>query len=184
MFLDESHRIKGGKQIKRADAILEMSHLPKRKLIMSGTPMPQSPKDLISQFLFLYPTKDVSETTVIDLIQPIFVRTTKGQLGIPKLDHKVVQVPMTQLQREIYKTLKSEVRRQLNPTLSDSSRYELRRIGKCVMKVMEFVSNPALLSNDMDYAFDRRVGALLLASDGPKIDYVCPKRLIDCIETL
>ena len=101
--------------------------------------MPQSPKDLISQFLFLYPTKDVSETTVIDLIQPIFVRTTKGQLGIPKLDHKVVQVPMTQLQREIYKTLKSEVRRQLNPTLSDSSRYELRRIGKCVMKVMEFV---------------------------------------------
>lgn len=173
MFLDESHRIKGGKQIKRADAILEMAHLPKRKLIMSGTPMPQSPKDLISQFLFLYPTKDVSETTVIDLIQPIFVRTTKGQLGIPNLDHKVVQVPMTQLQREIYKTLKSEIRRQLNPVLSDSSRYELRRIGKCVMKVMEFVSNPALLSNDMDYAFDRRVGALLLASDGPKIDYVC-----------
>lgn len=173
MFLDESHRIKGGKQIKRADAILEMAHLPKRKLIMSGTPMPQSPKDLVSQFSFLYPTKDVTDTTVIDLIQPIFVRTTKGQLGIPKLDHRVVQVPMTQLQREIYKTLKSEARRQLNPVLSDSSRYELRRIGKCVMKVMEFVSNPSLLSNDMDYAFDRRVGALLLESDGPKIDYVC-----------
>lgn len=173
MFLDESHRIKGGKQIKRADAILEMAHLPKRKLIMSGTPMPQSPKDLVSQFSFLYPTKDVTDTTVINLIQPIFVRTTKGQLGIPKLDHRVVQVPMTQLQREIYKTLKSEVRRQLNPVLSDSSRYELRRIGKCVMKVMEFVSNPSLLSNDMDYAFDRRVGALLLESDGPKIDYVC-----------
>lgn len=173
MFLDESHQIKGGKQIKRADAILEMAHLPKRKLIMSGTPMPQSPKDLVSQFSFLYPTKDVTDTTVIDLIQPIFVRTTKGQLGIPKLDHRVVQVPMTQLQREIYKTLKSEVRRQLNPVLSDSSRYELRRIGKCVMKVMEFVSNPSLLSNDMDYAFDRRVGALLLESDGPKIDYVC-----------
>lgn len=173
MFLDESHRIKGGKQIRRADAILEMAHLPKRKLIMSGTPMPQSPKDLISQFLFLYPTKDVNETTVIDLIQPIYVRTTKGQLDIPELTHRVVTVPMSQLQREIYKTLKSEICRQLNPVLSDSSRYELRRIGKCVMKVMEFVSNPALLSSDMDYAFDRRVGALLLASDGPKIDYVC-----------
>lgn len=173
MFLDESHRIKGGKQIKRADAILEMAHLPKRKLIMSGTPMPQSPKDLISQFLFLYPAKDVSETTVIHLIQPIFVRTTKGQLGIPELMRRVITVPMPPLQREIYKTLKSEVRRQLNPVLSDSSRYELRQIGKCVMKVMQFVSNPALLSNDMDYAFDRRVGALLRTSDGPKIDYVC-----------
>lgn len=173
MFLDESHRIKGGKLIKRADAILEIAHLPKRKLIMSGTPMPQSPKDLIPQFLFLYPTKDVSESTVINLIQPIFVRTTKGQLGIPKLNHNVVQVSMTPLQRKIYKTLKSEIQRQLNPMLSDSSRYELRRIGKCVMKVMEFVSNPALLSSDMNYAFDRRVGELLLSSDGPKIDYVC-----------
>lgn len=173
MFLDESHRIKGGKQIKRADAILEMAHLPKRKLIMSGTPMPQSPKDLISQFSFLYPAKESSESTVINLIQPIFVRTTKGQLGIPELTHRVVQVPMSQIQREIYKTLKSEIRRQLNPVLTDSSRYELRRIGKCVMKVMEFVSNPALLSSDMDYAFDRRVGALLLMSDGPKIEYVC-----------
>lgn len=175
MFLDESHRIKGGKQIKRADAILDMAHLAVRKLIMSGTPMPQSPKDLVAQFAFLYPAKDVSESTVINLMQPIFVRTTKGQLGIPKLDHKVVQVPMTQLQREIYKTLKSEICRQFNPVLTDSSRYELRRIGKCVMKVMEFVSNPALLSNDMDYAFDSRVGALLLASDGPKIEYVCRK---------
>ena len=173
MFLDESHRIKGGKQVKRADAILELAHLPKRKLIMSGTPMPQSPRDLISQFAFLYPTKDASESTVIDLMKPIFVRTTKGQLGIPKLDHKVVQVPMSELQRKIYSTLKSEMCRQLNPTITDASRSELRRIGKCVMKVMEFVSNPALLANDMDYAFDRRVGALLLATDGPKIEYVC-----------
>lgn len=173
MFLDESHRIKGGKQIKRADAILEMAHLPKRKLIMSGTPMPQGPKDLVSQFSFLYPSKVSDESNVIDLIQPIYVRTTKGQLGIPEVTHRVVTVKMSPLQREIYKTLKSEIRRQLNPVLSDTSKYELRRIGKCVMKVMEFVSNPALLSTDMDYVFDRRVGELLLAADGPKIEYVC-----------
>ena len=173
MFLDESHRIKGGKQVKRAEAILDIAHLPKKKLVMSGTPMPQSPKDLISQFLFLYPTKDVDENTVIDLIQPIYVRTTKGQLNIPEVTHVVKTVKMDPLQREIYKTLKSEIKRQMNPVLSDSSRYELRRIGKCVMKVMEFVSNPSLLSNDMDYVFDKRVGAVLLASDGPKIDYVC-----------
>lgn len=173
MFLDESHRIKGGKQVKRAEAILNIAHLPKRKLVMSGTPMPQSPRDLISQFTFLYPTKDADEDNVIDLIQPIYVRTTKGQLNIPEITHVVKTIKMEPLQREIYKTLKSEIRRQMNPVLSDSSRYELRRIGKCVMKVMEFVSNPALLSNDMDYVFDKRVGALLLSSDGPKIDYVC-----------
>lgn len=127
MFLDESHRIKGGKQVKRAEAILDIAHLPKKKLVMSGTPMPQSPKDLISQFLFLYPTKDVDENTVIDLIQPIYVRTTKGQLNIPEVTHVVKTVKMDPLQREIYKTLKSEIKRQMNPVLSDSSRYELAR---------------------------------------------------------
>ena len=33
MFLDESHRIKGGKQVKRAEAILDIAHLPKKKLV-------------------------------------------------------------------------------------------------------------------------------------------------------
>ena len=173
MFLDESHRIKGGKQAKRAESILELAHLPKKKLIMSGTPMPQSPKDLLSQFAFLYPTKASNESNVIELMQPIYARTTKGQLGIPELSHKVISVRMSPLQREIYKTLKSEVRRQMNPNLSDTSRFELRRIGKCVMKVLAFVSNPALLATDMNYAFDHKMGELLLATDGPKIEYVC-----------
>lgn len=173
MFLDESHRIKGGKQVKRAESVLSMAHLPKRKLIMSGTPLPQGPQDLLSQFTFLYPTKDVDENTVIDLIQPLYVRTTKGQLGIPEVTHNVVTVKMGALQREIYDTLKSEVRRQFNPMLTDLSKYELKRIGKSIIKVMEFVSNPALLANDMEFAFDQRVGQLLLSTDGPKIDYVC-----------
>ena len=175
MFLDESHRIKGGKLVKRAEAILNIAHLPMRKLVMSGTPMPQGPKDLIPQFKFLYPTKDVDEGNVVDLIKPIYVRTTKGQLHIPEVTHIVKTVKMEPLQREIYKTMKSEIRRQMNPMLTDSSRHELRRIGKCVMKVMEFVSNPSLLSDDMDYVFDKRVGTLLLSTDGPKISYVCKR---------
>ena len=175
MFLDESHRVKGGKMVKRAEAVLELAHLPAKKMIMSGTPMPQSPKDLISQFSFLYPAKEVDEASVIECMQPIYVRTTKGQLGIPEVEHKVVTVDMPKLQREIYRSLKSEIKRQMNPMLSDSSRYELRRIGKCVMKVMEFVSNPALLSRDMDYVFDRRIGNLLAQTNGPKIDYICKR---------
>lgn len=43
------------------------------------------------------------------------------------------------------------------------------------MKVMEFVSNPSLLSFDMNYAFDQRVAELLLQTDGPKIEYVCKR---------
>jgi SNF2 family DNA or RNA helicase len=140
--------------------------------------MPQSIKDLVPQFKFLYPEKNVTEETAIDLMQPIFVRTTKGQLGIPSVEHRLISLEMDELQSKIYAVLKSEIKRQLNTSLNDDSKYTLRRIGKCSMKVMQFVSNPALLANDLDYAFDRRMGELLLVSNGPKIDYACRRTRI------
>ena len=175
MFLDESHRIKGGRQGVRADAILDVAHLPCRKLVMSGTPMPQSVKDLIPQFSFLYPETRSDENTIIELMKRIYVRTTKGQLGIEPVKHIVKRLQMPPLQRELYDTLKSETKRQLNTILHDNSKQRLRKIGKCVFKVIEFTSNPALLASDFSYTFDRRVGELLSLSNGPKIDYVCKR---------
>ena len=75
VFLDESHRIKSGRSGVSAEAILQIASLPKRKLIMSGTPMPQSVKDLIPQFTFLYPDQPVTEENATDLFAPIYVRT-------------------------------------------------------------------------------------------------------------
>ncbi len=175
MFLDESHRIKGGRQGVRADAILDVAHLPCRKLVMSGTPMPQSVKDMIPQFSFLYPETRSDENNIIDLMKRVYVRTTKGQLGIEPVVHEVKRLPMPPLQRELYDTLKSETKRQLNTIIRDKSKQQLRKIGKCVLKVIEFTSNPALLASDFTYTFDRRVGELLSLSNGPKIDYVCKK---------
>lgn len=173
MFLDESHRIKSGKIGVSAEAILEISYLPKRKLIMSGTPMPQSQKDLIPQLNFLYPEKKVTEEDAIEALQPVYVRTTKGQLGIPEVEHRLITLPMDALQEQIYRTLKSEVKRNLIPVISDASKYSLREIGKRTMKVMQFVSNPALLARDMEFAFDERMGKLLSQNNGPKIEYAC-----------
>ncbi len=178
MFLDESHRIKSGKGGITAEAILHTSFLPKRKLIMSGTPMPQSIKDIIPQFSFLYPDKEIQESTAISLIQPIYVRTTSGQLGIPPVQHKLIKLKMSPLQAEIYQTIKSETKRQLIPLLSDISKASLRDINKKIMKVMQFVSNPALLAKDLDYIFDPKLGELLSRDIGPKIDYVCKRARI------
>ena len=173
MYLDESHRIKGGRSGVSADAILEASYLPEKKLIMSGTPMPQSVSDLIPQFTFLYPDKGVDAEAVVDAIQPIYVRTTQAQLGIPAVKREIINLKMSKLQAEVYASIKSEVKRQLIPMLSDASLFSLREIGKKVMKVMEFVSNPALLAKDMAYVFNPQMGELLSASNGPKIEYAC-----------
>ena len=37
---------------------MAISHLPTSKLILTGTPMPNSSEDLVAQFNFLYPEVD------------------------------------------------------------------------------------------------------------------------------
>lgn len=172
MFLDESHRIKSGRSGVSPQEILNISCLPEKKLIMSGTPCPQSISDLIPQFEFLYPDKHPTEENITDLLKPVYVRTTKGQLGIPPIKHKRVILDMSPLQSEIYKSLRSETKRQL-ALISDSSRYSLREIGKKIMKVVEFTSNPSLLADDMDYIFNKKLGDLLAVDCGPKMEYAC-----------
>jgi len=173
MYLDESHRVKSGRSGVSADAILSVATLPSRKLVMSGTPMPQSVNDLIPQFSFLYPDWNVSEDTVIKDFQPIYVRTNSSQLGIPAITHKRVALQMSQLQANLYASIKSETKRQLIPLLSDLSKASLRDIGKKIMKVMQFVSNPALLASDVEYIFDPKLAELLIRENGPKIEYAC-----------
>ncbi len=173
MLLDESHRIKSGRTGISADSILAASYLPKRKLIMTGTPMPQSIKDIIPQFSFLYPDRSINEDIAIELIKPIYVRTTSGQLDIPDVEHRLITLKMDTLQAQVYQSIKSETKRQLIPLISDLSRISLREINKKIIKIMQFVSNPALLSKDIEYIFDDRIGSLLLQGNGPKVAYVC-----------
>ncbi len=175
MFLDESHRIKSGRAGVSPQEILNVSFLPEKKLIMSGTPCPQSVADLLPQFEFLYPDQATSNETVVQYLQPIYVRTTKGELGIPPISHRKVMLDMSPLQREVYGAIKSETKRQLIPMISDASKYSLRDIGKKIMKVMAFTSNPSLLASDMEYIFDKRLGDLLAVDCGPKIEYACKR---------
>lgn len=178
MYLDESHRIKSGIQGVTPEAILSSCTLPERKLILSGTPMPQSISDLIPQFAFLYPDKPTDIDSVVSQIKPVYVRTTKAELGLPEVYRKTISLDMSPLQREIYKSLKSEIKRQLIPMLSDASRFSLRKLGKRITKVVQFVSNPSLLASDLDYVFDEKMGELLARTDGPKIEYAC-KRAVE-----
>lgn len=175
MFLDESHRIKSGRAGVSPQEILNISHLPEKKLIMSGTPCPQSIADLVPQFEFLYPDRVINCDTVVHQLKPVYVRTTKDQLGIPPITHLKVSLEMHLLQREVYSSIRSETKRQLLTMISEPAKYSLRDISKKIMKVMEFVSNPSLLAGDMNYIFDKRLGELLSVDCGPKIEYACKR---------
>lgn len=174
IFLDESHRIKGGRQLRTGEAVLGLSYLPVGKLILSGTPMPQADSDLVPQFTFLYPQIEVRPDNVVKLMRPIYVRTTKSELGLPRLICHQVPVQMRKAQSKVYDLLRREVARQAEEALCNSGKAQFRRLGRSVMRLLAFVSNPPLLSQVLDGIEGDYLDSILAESAaGPKIDYAC-----------
>jgi SNF2 family DNA or RNA helicase len=170
VFLDESHRIKRRASLS-TEAVLSMCHLAVSKLIMSGTPMPQSAADLVPQFTFLFPEVAVDESTVVEAIQPIYVRTTKAELRLPPLTHNVKTVPMDPLQARVYQLMKSQLARDAS-NLTRQDRASFRALGRSVIRVMQLVSNPGLLASDIAQAHSPELAAALMEGRGPKMRYV------------
>ena len=70
VFVDESHRIKGGDRTDTGKQIKRIAHLPVGKLIMSGTPMPNAVTDLLPQYSFLFPSDgETNENNIIEKIK-------------------------------------------------------------------------------------------------------------------
>ena len=171
VFLDESHKIKSGVVKQTARAVLDLSYVAAGKLIMSGTPMPQSTADLIPQMSFLYPEIITNEDNVVELIRPIYVRTNKLELGLPPVTKHLISLQMAPMQYELYKLLKFEAVRLLaNLNIRDNQ--ALRAIGRSVMRILQFTSNPALLSTQIGFIHKDLLAATLAEGDGPKIKYV------------
>jgi SNF2 family DNA or RNA helicase len=172
VYLDESHRIKSGIAKQTARATLALSCLPVGKLIMSGTPMPQSTDDLIPQFAFIYPEISANADNVVDLIRPVYVRTNKTELGLPPVTRVMAQLPMAPIQNELYKLMKFEVAREAASALSTYNKQAFRALGRSVARLLQFVSNPALLSAELSFAHSDLLTAALAEGDGPKLKYV------------
>lgn len=172
VFLDESHRIKSGIERQTPQAVLSVSHLPVGKLIMSGTPMPQSEDDLIPQFLFLYPEIEANKNNVIGLMRSIYVRTNKRELGLPPVSRRRISLEMAPIQAKLYNLMKFQVARDAETALSSRSKAAFRTLGRSVARLLQFVSNPALLSREIGFAHEDILAAVLAEGDSPKLRYV------------
>lgn len=175
VYLDESHRIKSGIAKQTARAALALSCLPVGKLIMSGTPMPQSVDDLIPQFAFLYPEIVADADNVVALIRPVYVRTNKTELGLPPVTRVIAKLPMAPMQHELYKLMKFEVAREAASALSIRNKQSFRSLGRSVARLLQFVSNPSLLSAELAFAHPGLLAAALVEGEGPKLKYVLKK---------
>jgi SNF2 family DNA or RNA helicase len=171
VFLDESHKIKRGFSGKIGNSILSASELPRTKLIMSGTPMPNEISDLVPQFRFLFPEIPADEDTVEAFIKPIYVRTTKKQLDLPPVKSVLKKLPLRPAQYSLYELLRSEVARQ-SKGISPKDRMLLRRAGQSALRLLQLVTNPALLAR-VPFEHQTLLADVLGEGDSPKLEYAC-----------
>lgn len=121
LVLDESHKIKSVDS-SRGIAAKEISPHAKRRMILTGTPMPNFHKDLWNQFDFLFPNDrilgrydayvrrleqnpQIEQRNVLEQLSPFFTRITKPQLLLPATNMNYLSCPMTKFQRDIYEVI-------------------------------------------------------------------------------
>lgn len=158
VVLDEAHRVKRGWDGKWGRACLSLAFSAIRRDVLTGTPAPQGPEDLLALLDFLWPTvgrrlvpprnqlRNPSASVVSDVsgvLRPLFVRTRKAELGLTPPKFKAVTVPLVGLQRDVYRAVRNQYAGALKLLRADQT--SLARMGQVVMYLIEAATNPALL---------------------------------------
>jgi len=163
VILDEAHRMKRGRNGEWGSVCLDLAHLAVRRDVLTGTPAPQHPRDFIALVDFLWPHQstrilpaaalrphppDTAMAEVSRRLRPLFVRTTKSELGLDKPRLHVEFVPMKPIQSEIYEALRSRMRNAV--AASARERAQFGHMGEVVMYLLEAATNPGLLTTAID----------------------------------
>ena len=154
LIIDEAHRIKAGRNSVRWNAVRTLSTLAKRVDILTGTPMPQGPRDLKALFSVAWPKLskfDLDERTLPLLSRnSVFVRTTKGELELPSANPVTIAGEPSELQVEILKALQDRYVGVNLLSISDAK--NLAKRGKAVMTMLAASTNPGLLAGRKEFS--------------------------------
>jgi SNF2 family DNA or RNA helicase len=162
LVLDESHYVKSITDSKWAASVRAVAPLAQKRVVLSGTPAPNSVIDLWSQFNFLYPTETplgprdqflfrvensganaTSETR--KLVWPLFWRIKKRDLGLPKPRVTKIAVRMGEVQAAIYQALAFKVLKDSENAPEEAARMKQWRRARMI-RLLQAASNPALLT--------------------------------------
>lgn len=147
LAIDEAHRIKGGGSSIRWRACRELAQHAKRVDLLTGTPMPQSQEDLRNLLTLSWQgisREFLSDSRMSSLKRGgVFVRTTKRELELPPMNITQVELPMSDVQKDVYSALKRSFVGQFQISESDSNFFSRR--GKAVMTLIAAATNPGLL---------------------------------------
>ena len=168
VIIDESHHIKNPQAV-QTRAIMEISRVAHKRMILTGTMMPNNIMDLWSQFTFLYPnmqllgsldqfTFDSQEPDSSDRIRnklaPFFTRVSKSMLNLRPPEISRMQVKMSDIQQKIYNTVAGHIVRN-DPNYNMGDFVALRRWRKrSIIYLLEASTDPSLLTKNTQFTED------------------------------
>lgn len=146
MVADEGHRMKRGQSGVHGRAILSLAPLARHRLIMTGTPAPNGIADLQNVMSFPWPgagralvqraTRSGNLAQASQVLKPLFVRTTKSELNLPKCEPVIAPVELPQLHRRVYDALTGHF------ATGDP---DLLQLGRIVMYLLMAADCPSLI---------------------------------------
>jgi len=159
MVIDESHNIKRFDGGVWSNALLTISPHVTRRVILSGTPMPNGYTDLWSQMTFLWPGKqllgdrnsyknrcdDITlQEEIKKEIRPFFYRVKKSDLNLPIPNIYKTEYSLKPIQAQIYNALSIRLLSELKLQTDDRQKLKQWRKAKMV-RLLQAASNPTLL---------------------------------------
>ena len=166
VILDESHKVKGY-DTKTGVAVRKLAPYAKRRMILTGTPMPNFHLGLWNQFNFLFPDSNIlgpytsyshriesdsfnAQQAVVEKLYPAYTRVTEKQLGLPDpLPPVYIDCPMTEFQTKIYETIAWDI------VTDDQNKDWFRTLEKYERKMMYLIeasTDPSLLKKDNQFS--------------------------------
>ena len=159
LIIDESHWIKNPQLRRYASTAISIAPNAKRRIVLTGTPMPNDARDLWTQLTFLWPLNyplgnqmqynDYVQKRGIgrykDKITPWFNRITKVDLDLPKPIFKNYRIDLGPIQREIYDVIAAKTLQEIqDANIREQSKLQKFRIAKMV-RLLQTASNPSML---------------------------------------
>ncbi|MEU0042233.1 DEAD/DEAH box helicase [Streptomyces werraensis] len=163
LIVDESHRVKRFRGGVWAPALVELAKRAKVRMVLSGTPMPQSGRDLYSQLNILWPDGQLTGTReafagrvdnsfdeIVREVMPFVSRTPKSALGLPPYTIHHHAVELSGIQAEIYELIENRFRQRIADAVTWQDKIDSLRRGRPI-RLLQAASNPLTFSSKDTY---------------------------------
>ncbi|RPA98613.1 hypothetical protein L873DRAFT_1844118 [Choiromyces venosus 120613-1] len=139
------------------------------KLLMTGTPLQNNPRELFNLLQFLDPKVQAAEMeeefgeltkenvpTLHAMIRPYFLRRTKGMvLDLPPMTEIIVPVSMTNVQRKLYKSILTKDTALIKSILAKHGKGKIKltertKLNNLLMQLRKCLCHPFLYNEDIE----------------------------------